>query len=134
MKKIVFTLSFSLFSLLSVGLAQSADYNATVSYTGEALLEECEEILTFAHTAPDQYKFHIGASYCMGMVNGMMALNAIYRSKADTAPLFCPPAEPITNVQSARLVVDYLREHSKQLNLDASSLMYFAFARAYPCK
>jgi hypothetical protein len=134
MKKAVFNLSLLVLSSLPVGLARSADYNATGSYTGKTLLEECEEVLTFAETGPDQYSFHIGASYCMGMVNGMMALNAIYRSKADSAPLFCPPATPITNVQGARLVVDYLREHSAQLTLDASSLMYFAFARAYPCE
>src|SRR5690606_25679399 len=68
---------------------------------GNTLLEECGEIIRFAETGYLD-ESSVGASFCMGMVNGMMAMNTIYRSQRDSKPLFCPPDSTITNAEGAR--------------------------------
>ncbi|MFA5677546.1 MAG: Rap1a/Tai family immunity protein [Pseudomonas sp.] len=113
----------ALLSTLAAGLA-AAD--------GNTLLQECSEILHFAETGYLD-ETSTGAPFCMGMVNGMMAMNAIYRAQSGNAPLFCPPQTTITNAEGARIVVEYLKANPQQLDKDPGSLMYFAFRDAYPC-
>lgn len=126
-------------ALLSSALACQSYGTPDVSskYSGSALLDECQQVLNFVRTpAIDSHQRDgnlTGASYCMGMINGMMALNAIYQAKPGASVLFCPPTSPVTNIHGARLVVDYLEQHPEQQEWDAGSLMYFAFAEAYPC-
>lgn len=99
---------------------------------GQTLLEECGELMHFAKTGNlDEHS--VGASFCMGMVNGMMAMNSIYQAKQGSTALFCPPPTVITNAEGARIVTDYLHRHPEKLDLDASSLMFFAFQEAFPC-
>lgn len=137
MEKSALVFSLALLWILTSPQALSNQYGGASRYTGTALLAECNEVLTFAQGAAEsqlQSNNQIGASYCMGMVNGMMALNAIYQARGEGSALFCPPGTPVTNIQGARLVVDYLETHPDQLEWDAGSLMYFAFVRAYPCE
>jgi Rap1a immunity proteins len=121
MKKL---LAFCLTFLIWLPASSQAD--------GRTLLKECGELLHFADTGTLD-NTGTGASYCMGMVNGMMSLNAVYRSRPDATALFCPPAGKITNARGARLVVEYLQRNQDQLQLDAGSLMLFAFREAFPC-
>lgn len=99
---------------------------------GTTLLAECGEFVEFSRSGhlPTE---SAGASYCLGLVNGVMGTNAIYRARTSENALFCPPDEPVTNAQAAREVVDYLKAHPKERDLDAVSLVVFAFRAAYPC-
>lgn len=99
---------------------------------GNKLLEECSQILKFAETGYLD-EGNVGGSFCMGMVNGMMALNTIYRSQLGNKALFCPPNISVSNADGAKIVVNYLKAHPEQLGEDAGSLMFFAFNDAYPC-
>lgn len=99
---------------------------------GYSLHKECNQILQFAETGYlDENS--VGGSFCMGMVNGMLALNSIYQSRLGKKALFCPPAATITNAEGAKLVVNYLDKHPEQMTSDTGSLMFFAFMDAYPC-
>lgn len=118
------TSGFLLLALAAASLSATAD--------GNRLLEECGEIVRFAETGYLD-ESSTGASFCMGMVNGMLALNTIYQSKLGSKALFCLPDTPVTNAEGARTVVNYLKSHPEQLGEDAGSLMYFAFNAAYPC-
>lgn len=101
---------------------------------GNTLLAECSEITGQSENG-STIDGSIGGSYCLGMVNGMMNLNYIYQSQPGRHALFCLPAEPvITNIEAARVVVNYLQEHPQQLHDDQASLMFFAFEKAWPCK
>jgi len=119
MKKMLYSLLFVLFS-------------PAVFAGGNTLLEECGEIIHFAETGRLDER-SAGASFCMGMVNGMMVMNTIYRSQQPTKGLFCPPEGTVTNAEGARVVVNYLNANPQQLDTDAGSLMFFAFRDAYPC-
>jgi hypothetical protein len=99
---------------------------------GATLLEECSEIIQFAETGVLDDS-SVGASFCMGMVNGMLGLNAIYSAQANQRALFCPPKTTVSNAEGARIVVNYLRANPNLLDKDAVSLMFFAFQDAYPC-
>jgi hypothetical protein len=124
MKPLLFTLG-ALTLLLMTPVAAHAD--------GARLLEECGELMTFAETGVLKEE-SAGASYCLGMVSGMIGLNAIYQARKDIpAPLFCTPRQPVTNAEGARIIVRYLEAHPEQLAQDDISLAYFAFAEAFPC-
>jgi len=105
---------------------------ALAAADGNTLLQECSEILHFAETGYLD-ETSTGAPFCMGMVNGMMVMNAIYSAQSGNTPLFCPPETTITNAEGARIVVQYLEANPQQLDKDPGSLMYFAFRDAYPC-
>lgn len=102
------------------------------AYTGHQLLNECLEIIDFSQTG-QLSPSSSGGSYCLGMVNGMLALNTIYQSALGERALFCLPETSITNIAAAKLVVDYLESYPEQLHLDAGSLMFYAFLATYPC-
>lgn len=102
------------------------------AYTGHQLLNECSEIIDFSQTG-QLSPSSSGGSYCLGMVNGMLALNTLYQSTLGERALFCLPETPITNIAAVKLVVNYLKSYPKQLDLDAGSLMFYAFLATYPC-
>ncbi|MEA3300983.1 MAG: Rap1a/Tai family immunity protein [Pseudomonadota bacterium] len=117
--------------LVSQVAAQSPPPSSTAN--GHTLLAECGDVVSFVETGVSN-DFSVGGSYCLGMVNGMLNLNTIYQAEPGRQPLFCVPREPvITNAEAARVVVDYLKAHPDQLNLDQASLMFFAFEKAWPC-
>ena len=100
---------------------------------GRELGRECSQVIEFAGSG-DFEQAAPGASYCLGMVKGMLTMNTIYQNAPGSTALFCPPERMITNADGARIVVDYLNAHPEQLHLDAGSLMFFAFQDAFPCK
>ncbi|MFA5494067.1 MAG: Rap1a/Tai family immunity protein [Porticoccaceae bacterium] len=109
------------------------DSRPAAGANGHVLLAECGEIVDFLDTGINSAT-SIGGSYCLGMVNGMLNLNYIYQARRPAEPLFCLPREvTVTNAEAARVVVDYLKQHPEQLDLDQASLMFFAFRKTYPC-
>jgi hypothetical protein len=98
---------------------------------GGVLLRECSELFDSSDEGLLDTS-RVGASYCMGMVNGMMALNAVYRSQPGSNALFCPE-RTVTTGEGAKVVINYLNRHPEELTLDAPSLMLFALREAYPC-
>lgn len=125
-------------SLLSVSLSlagvtlQAGELPAS-TVNGDALLTECSEITDRPPEAAADSS--TGGSYCLGMVNGMMNLNYIYQSQLGNQALFCLPDDiVISNIEAARVVVGYLKEHPEELHEDPASLMFFAFQKTYPCR
>ncbi len=114
-------------SLLIGGLSAAA-----TASDGETLLAECSEFVDFTRTGRLPAD-SAGASYCLGLVNGVMGTNTIYRARDRQPALFCPPDERITNARAAKLVVDYLRSHPRARHQDPVSVVVFAFRAAFPC-
>lgn len=113
-------------------LLLSALMMPAVHAQGRQLLEECSQVLGFANSGVFD-DAGPGASYCLGMVKGMLTMNTIYQKSNSGTALFCLPATTVTNAEGARIVVDYLNSHPDQLDLDSGSLMFFAFRDAFPC-
>lgn len=73
-------------------------------------------------------------SFCLGLMQGIKHLNRVYEFKLKQDALFCLPKSDISNIQAARIVVKYLKDHPEKLHLPDSFLAIGAFINAYPCK
>jgi hypothetical protein len=102
---------------------------------GNLLLRECKETLneTYKECEPA-----INSMHCLGYIDGLVAMNDIYKStvlKGSSQGLICLPKEkPQTVGQLARIVVKYLEDNPKQLHEPAASLATVALSKSFPCK
>lgn len=92
---------------------------------GHALKEWCHQAVEKA-PGLDPMTFRDG--YCMGVVEGVMAL-ATQRS----LNAFCPPAQTGKNML-LRTIVGFLDSHQEQLNSPAEKLILDALGESYPCQ
>jgi hypothetical protein len=74
----------------------------------------------------------LGAGFCFGLVHGLVGMNQIYEFKLKNAAFFCVPAG-ITNEQSVRIVLKYLRDHPEELHERSTVLAFRALQAAFPC-
>jgi len=72
--------------------------------------------------------------YCLGMMEGAIALNHIYRTRPGTYPLFCYPPEATNMEQAARIVVKWLKANPEKLHAAAALCVVLALSEAFPCK
>jgi len=132
-KRALFPLLFTVLCTLAPLALTAGNTPAIFRADGHTLLAECGEVISFLEAGIDSAT-GMGASYCLGMVSGMLSLNTIYQAQQQRQLLFCPPrSRVITNAEAARTVVEYLKAHPERLNLDHPSLMFFAFEDAWPC-
>jgi hypothetical protein len=106
--------------------------------TGNELLKVCDKIE--ADMAGGSEKFSAvdidNTAVCRAFIDGVNAANlewwdAIPRVPA-TAPNYCfPPG--VSNAQSIRIVIKYLRDHPEKLHFKAPSLINAAWKEALPC-
>lgn len=75
----------------------------------------------------------MGVGFCTGLLQGMTNLNRVYEIELNKKALFCTP-NGITNGQTARIVVKYLKEHPEKLHENESVLAFLALQEAFPCK
>jgi Ssp1 endopeptidase immunity protein Rap1a len=97
---------------------------------GSELLEECEAALD-----PGTGDTNVpGAMFCLGMMQGITNTNTFYQTFFKNTALFCLPERGIRNIEAARIVVKYLRDHPAELDRNESVLALSALTDAYPCK
>jgi hypothetical protein len=92
---------------------------------GNALKEWCHQVV---EKAPGRDPMTFRDGYCMGMVEGVMAL-ATQRS----LNAFCPPAQ-IGKTMLLRTIIGFLDSHPEQLNRPAEKLVLDALGETYPCQ
>ena len=98
-------------------------HNALPDYfSGEALLKACEK--------PDPGDF-----FCLGFVTGTH--DAVFEDMKEGASFhgyrFCT-YKGISNHQLERVVIKYLNDHPENLHFAASSQVFAALAKAFPCE
>lgn len=92
---------------------------------GHALQEWCHQAV---EKAPGRDPMTFRDGYCMGLVEGVMALSTQRSLKA-----FCPPAQ-IGKTMLLRTMIGFLDSHPEQLNSPAEKLILDALGETYPCQ
>lgn len=100
---------------------------------GNELLSRCNVVINYQDKKiqnPDE----IDIGICLGMIQGMMKINSVYKQKlGKEMALFCPPASGLSYVQAIRIVVKYLNDHPEKLHQSDTYLVIGAFQKAFPC-
>ena len=103
--------------------------------SGSELLRECQNsIWLLDGDSKDSNLFYSGL--CLGLVTGTAKAYQqahLFHDYGAVEKLPCIPAEATGN-QLVRILVKYLKDKPERLHKPYSSLVYDAFAGAFPCK
>ena len=100
---------------------------------GNMLLTSCEDAIASLDTPKSVVsKSLLGAAYCFGLVQGIVAMSQVYEYRLKKAAFLCVPTS-VTNGQSARISLKYLRDHPEELHEQSSVLAFKALQAAFPC-
>ena len=81
-----------------------------------------------------QTKQRAEVSYCYGLLQGVREVNRLYEDKNGDSAYFCLGDTHLSHSQTAKLVVDYLRQNPQKLHQNESILAVQALRQKYPCK
>lgn len=104
---------------------------------GSTLLQQCQQTLIVFDGGNASNLGHAGE--CLGRlggtVDGLSLARATYSNleKKELAQLYCSPDQGVTNDQSVRIVVKYLKDHPESLHKAESTLIILALIDAFPC-
>lgn len=101
------------------------------SFDGNALLDQCEIAVNPPESMTEIDSLKMGM--CLGLMNGITNLNAVYEGKMGKEAVFCSPKQGISNGQAARIVLKYLKDNPAQLHNLGSVLAIVAMREAFPC-
>lgn len=113
---------------LTIALAASPAADSLAG-DGNELLSACKQAI-----APVQNNNEVSAQsgYCLGIVNGVGSTLIQLNDYLPKTQHTCFP-RGIANVQSARIVVNYLQEHPDSRGYDGASLAMLALQKAFVC-
>ncbi|HUL22674.1 MAG TPA: Rap1a/Tai family immunity protein [Thermodesulfobacteriota bacterium] len=77
------------------------------------------------------------ATRCLSYVVGFkdaLYVSQLYQEKNSLVPFVCFPENNINNEEALRIVLRYLQNNSRLLDLPQSALVFNAFYYAFPCK
>jgi hypothetical protein len=112
-------------------LVSSGAMAAKLKYDGNELLGQCQQAIKSADSERDYDRFEAGA--CAGFVMGVQSTVTFFSEFLNKEDKFCMP-DNVTNSQMVRIVVKYLKDNPKNLNLNMTGLVWAALKDAYPCK
>ncbi|WP_223592418.1 Rap1a/Tai family immunity protein [Pseudomonas sp. A-R-19] len=120
--------------LMAVAVAGMLGSGAAMAMDGNELLEGCQAMIQTDDTgeAPP-VNLIIGAGQCLGIVEGVRMTMFYLNGSLPEAARVCFP-KGVTTGQGARVVVKYLKDNPEELHEDATSLIFFAYHKAFPCK
>jgi hypothetical protein len=101
---------------------------------GNKLLSECQAAVRFMDNNNDVNNDEYGQGKCLGTVEGVIGMTMLLNGDLPKKLQMCYPKGGISNGQGIRILVKFLQENPKILNLDATVLTKVALADAYPCK
>ena len=123
--------------LMTTGPCHGASSVVPGGNDGTALLRQCRAYLWLLEQsqAGRHYQAEVSdfydASYCHGLIMGILIMNTAYRVESPhTVPLCCPPElpEPV-----ARVIVRHLETHPDTLHYPGTFLAVHALRNAFPC-
>lgn len=117
----------SLSALLSLYPAKSF-----AAADGNDMMAECSAAVQFADSGQATKNLML-ASYCLGLMDGIMDLSLAHKWNKDSTAYICLPDDGIKNIQAARIVLKYLRDNPNKLQAPGSFLAIKALSLAYPC-
>jgi len=106
-----------------VGVSQSANY-AEMGHSGSDYLRICE--------ASSHGEYSDAAIPCVAFLTGVLDGFSIY-SVDSHVQLYSLPKE-VTVAQVEKIVVKYMNDHPKELNVPTAGLVLWALQDAYPTK
>ena len=123
--------------LMTTGPCHGDAYVVPGGNDGHALLRQCraylgllEQIQAGRNEQAEVSYFH-DASYCHGLIMGILIMNTAYRVESPrTLPLCCPPELP---EQVGRVIVRYLETNPDKLHYPGTFLAVHALRNAFPC-
>ena len=113
------------------GMLASGGAMADTQYDGNELLRQCQQYIKLIDSEKN-YNL-VDAGFCGGFVQGVHGTVAFLSDDLVKEAKFCSP-NGVTNNQLVRIVVKFLKDNPKQLNLNRTGLVWAAFQDAYPCK
>jgi hypothetical protein len=116
----------ALVGILATGGAVAADRD-----DGNELLRQCQQYIK-AMDGERNY-IEVEAGVCGGFVQGVSNTVSLLSNDLKKDAKFCKPAT-VTYGQLVRIVVKYLKDNPKLLDMDRTALVWFALSDAYPCK
>jgi hypothetical protein len=105
------------------------------SETGNSLLRDCIKVERSLDGESEQRMTatdYFWAGRCMGLVRGVLA--TMSRNAPKGPAKLCLPASGVSDGQSVRIVLSYLRKNPANLHKDDALLAKLAFSEAFSCK
>lgn len=100
---------------------------------GRQLVDQCVYAVRFNEDeATVREVDYMDATYCMGVMDGILGANQLVREQGSGRTDFCLPA-PLKPWLAAKVIVDYAKEHSDRLSLKEVPYATLALADAFPC-
>jgi hypothetical protein len=114
---------------------------AHASVSGEELLSACKVFLTVVNGKAPIAKNTMLSGVCVGYIEGiadfqdylLIANSQSAKEYKLKKGLYCPATDFSTS-QAAQVIVKYLENDTKNLNLPAAPLVLSAFTNTFPCK
>jgi hypothetical protein len=75
---------------------------------------------------------YMDATYCLGVMDGILGANQLASEKGSDRAEFCLPG-PMKPWLAAKVIVDYAKEHADRLSLKEVPYATLALADAFPC-
>ncbi len=102
------------------------------SADGNYLLQRCEAAVK-ALSSPDATRQRAAISYCYGLLQGVREVNRLYEHKHGNSAYFCMGTKHLSHSETAKLVVNYLKQHPQRLHQTESILAVQALRQEFPC-
>jgi len=75
----------------------------------------------------------IGAGYCLGYLLGFADAESLSSALEGNKPLLCLPKQGLRNLQAARMVTKWLKDHPSELHKNGRISVVVALKEAFPC-
>ncbi|MGF6513038.1 hypothetical protein ABH912_000504 [Pseudomonas sp. BT76 TE3572] len=122
-------MAVALAGMLGSGAAMAAD----ARFDGNELLVQCQHFVTLVDGGTARTDVHFDAGVCGGFVQGVANTVYFYSDELKKDQKFCIPGTASAS-QLVRVVVKYLKDNPKDLNVARMTLVWRSFMDAYPCK
>ncbi|WP_047528492.1 Rap1a/Tai family immunity protein [Pseudomonas sp. 11/12A] len=122
-----------LMAIALVGMLGSGGAMAAAPrFDGNELLMQCQNYVMLVDGGTARTDVHFDAGVCGGFVQGVANTVYFYSDELKKDLMFCIP-DTAPAIQLVRVVVKYLKDNPKDLNVDRMTLVWRSFMDAYPC-
>jgi hypothetical protein len=115
----------ALVGMLGSGITMAEE----ATFDGNELLGQCQSAIRLLDSARKPSDSDLDSGLCFGKVAGVR-----YMISDSSNFKACFPKGGISNAQSVRIVVKYLKDNPATLHEDGRFLIVLAFHKAFPCK